>query len=183
MTFYVGLVGTKGVGKSTLAGYLKDELPDAAIIAFADALRADVVAMLGDVYDGIPLLPWLEERKATIFGPILQGVGEFGRQSFGDDYWIKRLADAAHCQDVVIVPDVRYVNEAEWIKAQGGLLVSVVGPPRWEGDQRDPSHPSEAAVPDCQRLADVQARNIHGRGYLMGQARMIANRVRKETGP
>lgn len=183
----IGLTAQKGVGKSTLANMLVEEIPGAEIIAFADQLKDDVFDLLVNAVReqspqarSIPSREWLEERKSSVFGPLCQGYGEFARQYWGDDYWIKVVADYTSQfldEDTFIIPDVRYLNEVEWIKSQGGLLVSIVGPLRWEGDQRDADHPSEANVPACQKRADVVVSNIHDLDYLRQQAKAVANRA------
>lgn len=182
MKTLIGIIGRKGVGKSTLAEMLKQEIEGAEIIAFADALRGEVHAMLNHpLFSERPVSrEWLEERKGSVWGPILQGYGEFCRQWYGPSYWIDVLANDIEDFDAVIVPDVRHVNEAEFIKSQGGLLVAIDGPSRWVGDQRDQQHPSEANVDKIRQMADVVVFNMEdgfdtGFDDLRRQAMRVAN--------
>lgn len=193
MKTLIGITGLKGTGKSTLAEMLKQEIEGAEIVAFADALRDEVNTMLnlvdaeaedhpcGTVFmieDGNDLVSrqWLEDRKGTVFGPLLQGHGSFRREWNGPDYWVRRLAEyIEHRQWPVIIPDVRYENEAEFIKSQGGLLVAIYGPSRWADDQRDQQHPSEANVDKVRQMADIVFGNDGDMKMLRGHARVIAN--------
>lgn len=177
MTYYIGLTANKGVGKSSFAQMLAEEIPNAEVVAFADNLRTEVEVMLYDHTFFKGGREWLEERKSSVFGPLLQGYGEFARQYWGDDYWINALEDNTFNIDTVIIPDVRYVNEAEWIKESGGLLVAIIGPSRWPDDQRDPNHPSEANVRRCQEMADMTVPNFFGLESLRNRAKDVANRV------
>ena len=58
---------------------------------------------------------------------ILQLEGEYTRNLYGEDFWINRLQDAINNSDadIIIIPDVRYKNEAEWVKNNKGFLLKV----------------------------------------------------------
>ncbi len=180
MTTIIGITARKGVGKSTLATMLKDIIADSEIVAFADGLKDDVADMLTAFASKNVSRKWLEDHKADIFGPLCQGYGEFARQWYGPTYWIDAVADYIQpCEDddtVYIIPDVRHINEAEWIKSQGGLLVSVYGPSRWEGDTRSENHASERYVEACQAIADIQVPNTGTLEDLEGWARVVVER-------
>ncbi len=163
MTLIVGITAMKGVGKSTLASMLAELIPSAEIIAFADALREEVYWVIIEAGAADVTMQWLEDHKATVYGPLLQGWGELRRQTEDAYYWIDRLEARISRMPAVIVPDVRYSNEAEFVHQHNGLLVAIHGPSRWEGDTRSSSHPSEANVATCQALADIA---VHNEGTL-----------------
>lgn len=175
----VGITGRFGVGKNTVADILA-RLLHAQVVAFADQLKEDVTAAcidaVPDIVDYPTMRAWLDERKGTVFGPLLQGYGEFWRQWMGQDYWIKSLEDSL--PDRAIVADVRYVNEAEWIKARGGTLLWIAGA-NWRMDEedRDPNHPSEAGVEACARLADFVIRNTRTLEHLERDVMLAAKEI------
>jgi hypothetical protein len=69
---------------------------------------------------------------------------EVGREEFWNTFWLdlaeRRMLDAGR----VVVTDVRFANEAEWIRSQGGLLINIVRP----GYGAVNNHASEA-VQEC----------------------------------
>jgi energy-coupling factor transporter ATP-binding protein EcfA2 len=169
MTKLIGITGVKGSGKSTLASMLVELIPDAEVVAFADALRDDANALLQHFVDTIPKSSpyghlvrreWLEERKGTIYGPILQGLGEFARQWYGEDHWVKELDEFyTHPLGVaVIIPDVRYPNEAQYIHSKGGLLqrgdVSRGGGHTCH-ERRQPGEPASSGRAGCEEGDDT----------------------------
>jgi hypothetical protein len=97
-------------------------------------------------------------------GRLLQIVGETFRNILGPDVWINALKPSVVVTDtdtdrgddvapknidVVIIDDVRYDNEATWIKDElGGVLIKVVGAPSTARSiaKRDPNHPSEQGL-------------------------------------
>jgi len=129
----IGLGYKAGVGKSTVAQQLR-ERHKFAEFALADALK-DTVA---------PLFNWDREDlddqdfKKTIdkdWGitprQALQTLGtDCVRKAFGDDFWIKRLQLVIREQKcrLVVITDVRFRNEAESIKAKGGVLWQIKRP-------------------------------------------------------
>ena len=82
---------------------------------------------------------------------FLQKLGDALR-SLDQDIFVKCLAEQVFSEEppCVLIPDVRYVNEAEWIKRQGGVLVRVARTEpnglQYVAQDRDPNHPSEAEL-------------------------------------
>lgn len=87
--------------------------------------------------------------------PLLQQIGS-QRRSENENYWVNKVSVgtnaffAAAPHGVVIITDVRYKNEAAWIKANGGFLINVS---RYEADgslfvapDRPANHPSEVEL-------------------------------------
>jgi hypothetical protein len=111
---------------------LEVSVPFAVRIGFADAL-----------YDVARTEYGMKEKDA----PLLQRIGA-ERRVDDSEYWIKRaFAKIKPYHDIVVIPDVRYKNEAVYVKNMGGYLVNVT---RLNGDGtpfvdpgRPADHPSE----------------------------------------
>ncbi len=144
----IGLTGPAGCGKTTVAGMIEG----AAVIQLADPLYAALALMLG-VDEAIlrhraakeKPLPGLDRSPRQ----LLQTLGtDWGRAFVGSDVWLRqagRRIDALHAAGAatVIVADVRFENEAEWIRHRGGQVWRV---------EREPAtaaapHASEAGIP------------------------------------
>lgn len=179
----IGITGRLGVGKSTLAGLIAESIPDARVVAFADALKTQVHTMLGQSIGGFFVgltREDLDSLKPTCFGPIYQGYGELMRYLLGDDYWIRVLQ--ADLPPRAIVADVRYPNEAAWIKARGGLLVAVSGPCRRDGDRRSPEHPSERHIEEIVGLSGWRIENNGSLPDLQAHAERVARAALARAG-
>lgn len=179
----VGLHGKAGAGKDTAAQYLAEALQarqrKTATMAFAEPMRAALLAM------GVPSSyiynRELKEQPVPGFGrsyrELAQTMGtEWGRTYNGDDFWIQLLAErvvvlgtAGRLPDVLLVTDVRFQNEADWIKARGGLLVHVVRP----GLAGVREHMSEAGVHGCTELLNNATDLID----LRAQCGVLSNKV------
>lgn len=158
MSILIGIHGRKQVGKDTIANYLVQEY-DFQKIAFADKLE-EAVANLFDIEvdrvdqlkDGgsIPLAEVILQVGSTEWSfswrEFLQRFGtEMGRNTFGENFWI-RLWDEQYRSgsgDYIVVPDVRFENEAIWISGAGGYIIEVTRP-GYESD----GHVSEAGIPE-----------------------------------
>lgn len=118
----IGLTGYAQSGKDTLAQILVDDYGFVRV-AFADKIRNFAYALNPIVKPGLRLQDAVEEMgwdKAKTRIPevrrILQDLGVGGRTLFGDDFWIREaFSDARHSQKIVVT-DVRFKNEADWIK-------------------------------------------------------------------
>lgn len=82
---------------------------------------------------------------------LLQQIGDGRREEFGHDYWINKLAEQINAfKGVAVITDIRYTNEADWVKAQGGFVINVTRLNR-DGSQfitndRDPNFISEVQL-------------------------------------
>lgn len=123
----IGIHGKKHSGKDELCKRLLwfSEVP-CKRMAFADCLKAEV-AEACDVS-----LEFIEKHKDN-FRLILQGWGsDFRRNLFGTTYWIDKLAfDIGEEKNItpeilIVVPDIRFENEYEFIKKNNGILVHII---------------------------------------------------------
>jgi hypothetical protein len=74
---------------------------------------------------------------------------EYGRDMLRKDLWIKR-AELEHLKNVkigrgTIITDVRFENEAEWIRSQPGAVLIYIQVPNLERDEKY-NHASEAGI-------------------------------------
>ena len=163
----IGLSGFKRTGKDTVAGYLEshhDMLP----FAFADNVKQTAMTMFGLTYDqafgnyGFNREDILPQWSMSV-RHILQKVGtECGRDIFGYDIWIKRLQVDInnYPSSDYLVSDVRFENEAAWIKSSGGIIIDIIRP----GCESD-GHRSEAGVAnyDYQIINSGTLEDLYGR--------------------
>lgn len=143
----LGIAGRKGSGKDTLGTYLSHFGYEC--LAFADPIKSGLEVMLGL---DVPRAGACKEEPVAgwdvSFRELMQTLGDWGRTVCGEAVWVDlaarrlarvRLYDGA---DRVVFTDVRRANEADWIRAQGGLVLHLARPGRaWT----DP-HPTEAGV-------------------------------------
>lgn len=126
----VGICGAAGAGKDTFADgirvacAIKDE--PFFRVSLADALKTLATKVFNegaDMFHGrekkevaSELLAFMSPRQ------VLQRLGAAGRDVLGDDVWInaaQRKIDAFASngtRGIVAVPDIRYPNEAEWLR-------------------------------------------------------------------
>ncbi|MEF2249313.1 hypothetical protein RSP795_10265 [Ralstonia solanacearum] len=144
----VGFAGLSRVGKDTAArvliqhlGYVRE--------SFAAPIRQFVAHILGWS------LAELEARKeehidwlGTTPRRMMQTVGtEWGRIGVNDRIWVNRVMRAAKDNRIfrnapTVITDVRFDNEAETIRAAGGVVIHIVRPDALKTS----AHVSEAGV-------------------------------------
>lgn len=140
-TIIIGLTGPAGSGKDAVRAALEAQLGFTGF-AFADPIRS----MLRDLLTGAGLdTAHMDDRalKETIipalgvsYRHLAQTLGtEWGR-SLRDDFWL-RLAGAymadlmdqlAPADHKFVISDVRFANEAAWVRARGGVIWRVYRP-------------------------------------------------------
>lgn len=143
----IGVVGFLGSGKGTVGDLLIQE-HNYYKLSFADGVKDAVSAVFGwprDLLEGdtdasrafreIPDA-WWSERLGYEVTPryMLQLMGtEAGRDVFHKDIWIYALEKRMLGKTDVVVPDVRFPNEIEFIRQMGGKVIRVKrGPePEW----------------------------------------------------
>jgi len=133
----IGLVGFIGSGKGTVGdileqkGFIKDSfakpLKDACAVMFGwsrELLEGDTE--MSRKWREKPDSYW-SEKFGREFTPreALQKMGtEAGRDVFHKDIWVISLLNRAKGKDVVVT-DVRFQNEIEYIQGNGGIVIRV----------------------------------------------------------
>ena len=123
----IGIAGKAGVGKDYVANILVSLLQDHSIKwSFADQLKVNVMTHHKVQFSKVYIEKDAETRRLL----QIQGT-ELGRKKYGQfiwvDYfhsWVQVLMSKGFKH--VIVPDVRFRNEFEYIKQQSGIVIKVV---------------------------------------------------------
>lgn len=128
----IGITGLARSGKTTASNFLVEE-KNFHQISFAWALKRACSAMYGVhiskffVGDRLDVDPFW---KIT-YREMLQKVGtDMVRNHIDPDFWVKRVAQQISRMDnnktPVVIPDVRFENEATWVREQGGIIIRLV---------------------------------------------------------
>jgi len=164
----IGLSGQARSGKDTVGANLIKQY-NYHRYAFADPLKK-----AGSEMFGIPLDDFYADDKKEVdnefwgISPrrIAQLLGtEGGRELFRQDIWVKRaeyefVQHKAVVADIqldsfgkiageagMVITDVRFPNEAAWIREMGGTVIDIVRPGA-DGNVGVEAHASEAGYPD-----------------------------------
>jgi hypothetical protein len=174
---YGGRHGTAGAGKDTVADYLY-QLGDYYPIALSDPIKDALEAMF-DLPAGVWDRPDLKEHPLPSVNTtpryLAQTLGtEWGREVVRSDLWLllaeQRICKFAGICSGFVITDIRFDNEAQWIKERGGEVVRVVRPAA-DSQIDNAGHGSESGVAD--ELVDVTIDNVRGFGRLFRQARAL----------
>lgn len=143
----IGLAGQARSGKTTVADYLCTA--GFHQLAFADPIVDALVSILD-----VPVEYRTHKKELPIPGfdfsyrKAAQTLGtDWGRRMLDPDLWIQvmanRIKSAADDSDSIVISDVRFENEANWIRSQGGELWHVTRP-GFDGGVR--KHASENGI-------------------------------------
>ena len=130
----IGFTGKNGVGKTSLARALESHLYYTRL-GFADPIRAAVAAAIGEPVSRAFAPPFKDIPHYRLPGGITPRAlaicwAEAARQDFGDRFWVEHLAmRAAKCPPRVVIDDVRFQVEADWINTNDGIVIAVGEPP------------------------------------------------------
>lgn len=144
MTLIVGFSGKRGAGKTYLANAVAAAL-SCRVYHFAEPLKT----LCADYFD-VPreALYGDDDAKAQpsrfngwTYRHIMQHVGQTFR-AVDPDVWVRACLEQIdnEAPAVALIDDVRYRNEAEAIRARGGLVLRVIG------GRGDDLHPSETEL-------------------------------------
>ena len=190
----IGLAGPKGAGKDTTFDTIKNmtQFP-VKRFAFGDALKEELhkhFKLLLEVLHGtqelkdstmthfkwnhVMFAPYAEGHSGFMtYREVMQIYGtEIVRRSRGPHYWTDRIMADVHSwldadeDNIAIITDVRFANEAERIKADGGAIVLVDGKVSGESNE----HSSESTPID---------HDFRIRGKGKGSVKQSANDLKK----
>jgi hypothetical protein len=127
----IGIAGRARAGKSTAAELLLRIGAGRYLYSFADPIRHMLRAGLGIDLE-TPYWQMRKEDPIARFGghsprSLMQTLGtEWGRERVNADLWLTLAVDALHLQGPgMVIADVRFDNEAEWVRQQGGVLLHI----------------------------------------------------------
>lgn len=134
----IGLTGKARSGKDTFANAIVFKYR-VRKIAFADALKASTKALFKFSDDQLFVNKDREDEYWEITPrEVLQDLGLYYREKYGESFLIYRLQLDITDEHYYVIPDVRFENEAKWIREQG-IIVHVRRP----GAKRVREHESE----------------------------------------
>lgn len=171
----IGFTGPAGVGKDEAARQLGLALGNYSRYAFAKPIKDALAAM------GFPEPATRAEKEAIIpnlgvsWRHMAQTLGtEWGRNSVRPDLWLWLAKEQYAEHRNLMVTDVRFENEAAWVREVGGLMVHVYGRETTVARQ-EAQHASEAGV--TIRAGAYMLPNLYGLDDLGYQVRLLAARI------
>lgn len=148
----IALVGKKRSGKTTAATFIRNNHSGMAYRdSFAMPIKQHVIRIFGP----------LDETPKEVLRPVMQALGESLKAKFGKMVFIdqlkQRIRDMKHAADLVIIDDLRFPFEADWVRSQGGKVIRIIRP---ELDGVVDNHISETSVDEV--IADATIINSDG---------------------
>lgn len=122
----IGLTGYAQSGKDTVADILVKNYGFVRL-AFADKIR-EFLYSVNPMVGGEPLQikvdveGWEQAKKHPEVRRLLQVTGTSARKLFGERFWIDQTLRHVAGNTKVVVSDVRFTNEANTLKINGGQL-------------------------------------------------------------
>lgn len=177
-TKFIGISGHMGSGKDTFAEILaKVSNTPVERHAYADKLKEVVELITGvkmekmeNSYFYNTVYNYTQEQK-NIYLPVwdktigtcLQIIGtECMRNNFDSDVWVKSLFETVgkkciEAKHTLIIPDVRFINEADYLLSQGGIIIRMEGDPMniRANSTRDLTHISETALDNYDKFTEI----------------------------
>lgn len=172
----VAFTGKRGHGKTTAARELM--VRGYEHICFADPLREVATRVYGVTAEEMadPVLKETVLRRWPFKSPrdILQRIGTDMFRSYVENTWVMAFKLACDKAAGVVCSDLRFPNEADHVRSEGGLIIKVVDP-RKDRDDAASQHASELAidqiVPDVLLLNDGSIDDLNAKvSAILAQA-------------
>lgn len=184
----IGLAGPRGCGKSTAAHYLAEEF-QCLPMAFADPIREAALRLFPDWDPAVHFEAPFKDRRCPYYQvsprEVLRALGEHAREVGGSLVYVRELERRLGAMEWfsvggcprVVVQDVRFPLEAEWIRQQpGGVVVHVQrSGVVWSGEHVSEQGPGEDP-------ADLRLQNPADLAVLRVQVRALWAVVRGRVG-
>lgn len=126
MKTLIGIVGRKRSGKDTVAGFIRDMSPDARILSFAGPLKQackHAYHLTDEQLEGTK--DSIDPRWGVTPRDMMKhlGVNYFREQD--PEQWTKNMGFRMDGLESVVISDVRFPNEAAFVREKGGVLIHV----------------------------------------------------------
>lgn len=150
-----GISGKIGAGKTYTANFLIKHFPE---MNFAKKSFAYKLKQVTSIVSGLPLEDMFTQEGKNknvemwdmTVGRMQQVIGTDLFRNWDNNFWIKSLFADYKDGDNWIVSDMRFKNEADFIKEKGGFLIRLEGDPAGvrKVTTRNMDHPSETDLDD-----------------------------------
>lgn len=124
MTTIIGISGPARSGKDTLCNQFLEIFQEMGIkakrSALADQLKLESKDFVFNTL-GIDVFTENTEEK-NIIRPFLVTWGTHVRRKLDPDIWIKKIQESVEENSILIVPDIRFKNEFDWVKTNNGYM-------------------------------------------------------------
>ena len=150
----IGLSGGMGSGKDYVAlNFVFKEwsrVEPTMILSFADHFKIDIVTKDKACFEHV-FVPDRKERPQEVRQLLQRRGTEEGRCRYGPNIWVETMeawirVHSARGIKRFIIPEVRFPNEAAWIRKQGGTVVFLSAPQRnWKRALAEADHDETAA--------------------------------------
>lgn len=132
----IGITGLKQSGKDTVAEYLQENY-NYRIFRFADPIKEMIISLLFHMnFSPNEIKLYVEQKKEiTIPGlessyrQLAQGIGtSWGREMINRNVWVNILNQVSFKYDKVVISDIRFNNEAAWIKNknENNIIIKII---------------------------------------------------------
>lgn len=127
----IGISGLARVGKDTAAGFIQDNIEGYERASFADPIKEMLMIGLGmsaeQMYGG-EVREKIDPRYGCTPRHLMQTLGtEWGRDIIDQNIWVNAMkSKLGTIEGGLIIPDVRFESEAEFIR-KNGVLIHIKG--------------------------------------------------------
>ena len=149
----IGIAGKAHAGKDTVANLLLSlfQVPT-YIYHFADPIKQHLCDLLKvDIrYFNDTTLKESVYKDDLTYRMLMQNTGDSFKKIFGEEVFVNLANEyykSINSNSILIIPDVRYEYEAEWIKNNSGIMIYVDN--MNSSTTMSNSHSSESKTIDC----------------------------------
>lgn len=167
----IGITGKRGHGKNAVGGLFLDHLRARGVRVRMDSFAAPIKTAAKDwfgfteeqVNGSIEAKETVDRTWGLTPREVMQKLGTEVARSIHQDVWA-RAAIARHMRSmakVTILTDLRFHNEAEWVRKANGVVVYVRRPERLlpKVSEKFAAHASETAIEQIGERADAVVEN------------------------
>jgi len=118
----IGISGKMGAGKDTLANILVDLYPQLVVHKFAQPIRDEMRKRFGLNSEDLEFRKNTMRVEGKLIREHMQTIGDKYRAIDKNFFVLAMISRRSH---YIVISDVRFNNEAEWIRKEGGIIINI----------------------------------------------------------